>query len=159
MHSSKHTAVMFLLGALLAGGAAGFSVERFVLKPGRVEPQSTEEVRNALAETLDLSADQRARYDAILAARDARIDTLMAPINAQMDAVRPRYRAIRDSARGEIRALLSAAQQRQFDAYVSEMRAKEAKRDSTSAARRRRSEQRGAPRADAPRADERRSDD
>ena len=154
MHSSKHTAVMFLLGALLAGGAAGFSVERFVLKPARAEPQSTEEVRDALARTLDLSPDQRARYDAILAARDARIDTLMAPINAQMDAVRPRYRAIRDSARGEIRALLSAEQQREFDAYVSEMRAKEAKRDSTSAARRRaRGERRDAPAA------ERRNDD
>ena len=137
MHSSKHTAVMFLLGALLAGGAAGFSVERFVLKPSRGEPQSTEAVRNELARTLELSADQRARYDAILAQRDARIDTLMEPINAQMDAVRPRYRAIRDSARGEIRALLSAAQQREFDAYVAEMRAREVRRDSTSAARRR----------------------
>ena len=154
MNSSKHTAVMFLLGALLAGGAAGFSVERYVLEPGRAEGRSTEEVRDELARTLDLSADQRAKYDAILSARDARIDTLMAPINAQMDSVRPVYRGIRDSARGEIRALLSAAQQREFDAYVAEMRAKEAKRDSTNAARRR---GRGE-RADTPR-DERRNDD
>jgi hypothetical protein len=69
--------------------------------------------------------------------------------------VRPRYRAIRDSARGEIRALLSATQQREFDAYVAEMRAREAKRDSASAARRRAK----AEGRDAPRATERRDDD
>ena len=135
-HSSKHTALAFLLGALLTGGALGFTAARVIDRESRV-PRSYETVREQLARTLDLSAEQKARFDEILDRRDHRIDSLMAPLDARMDALRPLVRAVRDSARMELRTVLSAAQQREYDEYLAEMKAR-ATRDSIDAARRRR---------------------
>ena len=128
--SSKNLALMFLLGALLVGGVLGFSVERWILQSQRGPARSPETMRVQLARNLDLSPEQRQRFDAILAQRDARIDTLMAPVRQQMDSLRPRYRQLRDSARLEIRALLSSDQQREFARFMGELRAEEARKDS-----------------------------
>lgn len=130
MHSnSKNTALAFLLGALLMGGALGFSVERYVLSPNRHASRNPETYREQLARQLDMSQEQRARFDSILARRDARIDTLMAPVRVQMDSLRPQYRAIRDEARTQIRALLSSEQQKDFDRFIGELTAEEARKD------------------------------
>lgn len=133
--SSKHTALAFLLGALITGGALGFTAARVFDREARL-PHSYETVREQLARTLDLSAEQKSRFDEILDRRDHKIDALMAPLDAQMDSLRPRVKLLRDSARLELRAVLSATQQREFDQYVAEMKAR-AMRDSMDAARRR----------------------
>jgi gas vesicle protein len=134
-HSSKHTALAFLLGALITGGALGFTAARVFDRESRV-PRSYETVREQLARTLELSAEQKARFDEILDRRDHKIDELMAPLDAKMDSLRPSVRAVRDSARHELRAVLSAAQQREYDKYIAEMKGR-ASRDSAEQARRR----------------------
>jgi hypothetical protein len=136
-HSSKHTALAFLLGALLTGGALGFTAARVFDREQRA-PWTYETVRERLARELGLSAEQKARFDAVLDRRDHKIDALMAPLDAQMDSLRPAVRAVRDSARQELRAMLSAAQQRKYDKYIAEMKAR-ASRDSAAAAARRQS--------------------
>lgn len=134
-HSSKHTALAFLLGALLTGGALGFTAARVMGREPRT-PRTYETVREQLARTLELSPEQRARFDTILDRRDHKVDSLMAPLDAQMDLLRPAIRAVRDSARLELRAVLSSAQQREYDRYLAEMRER-ARRDSANTARRR----------------------
>ena len=134
-HSSKHTALAFLLGALVTGGALGFTAARVFDRESR-GTGSYETVREQLARTLELSPEQKAKFDEILERRDHKIDVLMAPLDAQMDSVRPRVKALRDSARLELRAVLSAPQQREFDEYVAEMKAR-ASRDSAAQVKRR----------------------
>ena len=134
-HSSKHTALAFLLGALLTGGALGFAAGRVFDRDARAT-RSYETVREQLARTLGLSTEQKSRFDEILDRRDHKIDSLMAPLDAQVEALRPAVKAARDSARMELRAVLSAAQQGKFDQYIADMKARGA-RDSANTARRR----------------------
>ena len=134
-HSSKHTALAFLLGALLTGGALGFAAGRVFDRDARAT-RSYETVREQLARTLELSPEQKKRFDEILDRRDHKVDSLMAPLDAQVEALRPAVKAVRDSARMELRGLLSVAQQREFDQYLAEMKARAA-RDSANTARRR----------------------
>lgn len=134
-HSSKHTALAFLLGALLTGGALGFTAARVMGREPRT-PRTYETVRERLVRELDLSPEQKARFDTVLDRRDYKVDSLMAPLDAQMDLLRPSIRAVRDSARLELRALLSTEQQRKYDRYLADMRER-ARRDSTNTARRR----------------------
>ena len=54
---AKHTALAFLLGALITGGALGFTAARMFDREARV-PRSYETVREQLARTLELSAEQ-----------------------------------------------------------------------------------------------------
>lgn len=133
-HSSKHTAIAFLLGALLTGGALGFTAATVMGRETRAGAYAS--TRDQLARTLELSPEQRARFDRIVDERDHTIDSLMAPLDAQMEALKPSIRRVRDSARVELRALLSAPQQREFDRYLAMMREREARRDSAARSRR-----------------------
>lgn len=135
-HSPRHTALAFLLGALLTGGALGFTAAR-VMGRSSAEDRSYSTVKEQLARTLELSAEQQARFDSIVARRDRKLDSIYAPLKAQMEQLEPAGDAVRDSARAELRATLSATQQKEFDRYVATMKAREAQRDSARAARRR----------------------
>lgn len=134
-HSSKNTALAFLLGALLTGGALGFTAARMM---GRASPEDRTyaTVKDQLARTLELSPEQQATFDSIVARRDRTLDSIYAPLDAQWEALKPAGTAVRERARAELRATLSVTQQREFDHYVAVMKAREAKRDSMERARR-----------------------
>lgn len=136
--SSKHTALAFLLGALLAGGALGFTAARVFDREARAA-KSYESVREQLARQLELSPEQKARYDAILERRDATYDSIMAPVDSQVERLRPAVKRVRDGARAELRTILSAPQQREYDRYLAMMEEREsrrlARRDSLAKAR------------------------
>lgn len=70
-----------------------------------------------LAERLELSDDQRAELEEILARRQAQTD-------AMLEELRPRLRANLDSTQAEIRALLTPAQAERFDRLQREGRAR-----------------------------------
>lgn len=148
-HSSKHIALAFLLGALVTGGALGFTAARVIDREARTRP-TVETMRERLKRELELSEEQTSRFDEILDRRDRKLDSLLAPIDARMDSLRPTIRAVRDDARRELRAVLSAPQQREFDEYLAVMREK-ARRDSIETANRRsRGAASGAPTATTP---------
>ena len=134
-HSSKHVAIAFLLGALITGGALGFTAARVFDREARTV-RTAETMRERLARELELSVEQKAKFDEILDRRDHTIDTLLAPLDAQMDSLRPTIRVVRDDARRELRAVLSAPQQREFDAYLAAQKEK-ARKDSIERATRR----------------------
>ena len=134
-HSSKHVAIAFLLGALVTGGALGFTAAR-VFDRGARARVTAETGRERLKRELELSQEQRGKFDAIFDRRDRTIDSLVAPLDAQMDSLRPTIKTVRDDARRELRAILSAPQQREFDAYVAMMKEK-ARLDSIETAERR----------------------
>lgn len=112
MQNSKQLAVMFLLGAVLVGGALGFTADRvWGRETACRDPRSSKDL---LYDRLQLTATQRAAWDAILDDRHAQYQALFKPIRPQMDSIRLRARA-------QMRALLTTPEQRErFEAILRE---------------------------------------
>ena len=108
---------MFLLGALLVGGAMGFATDRLLVRD-RLCPRWGDQhaMRGRLADELELSAAQRAALDTILDRRNDAMDTLVQPIRPQLDSVR-------EAARVEIRRHLTPHQAAEWDRIIAEMKA------------------------------------
>ena len=119
---TKAQAIFFLLGAVLVGGALGFTANRAY--EHREGPKDQQSSRDQLAERLQLDAGQRGMLDSVL---DRRNDQM----KAVLDPVRPRMDSIRLAARATIRGRLSPAQQLLWDEVLLEMA-----KDSARAARR-----------------------
>lgn len=117
MQSPKNLAMMFLLGAVLVGGALGFTADRVWGREATCrDPRSSREL---LYERLDLTTTQRAAWDSILDDRHHQYEALLKPIRPQMDSIRLRARA-------QMRALLATPEQRErFEAILSEPRQNE----------------------------------
>jgi Spy/CpxP family protein refolding chaperone len=122
MQRSKNLAMMFLLGAVLVGGAVGFTADRVWMRDARCsDPRASKEL---LYDRLELGAAQRAAFDSILDDRHRQFDSLFKPIRPQMDSIRARSRA-------QMRALLTSPEQRQrFEAIIQQPRPNE-KRETT----------------------------
>jgi len=105
MQRSKNLAMMFLLGAVLVGGALGFTADRVWMRDATIcsDPKAS---RALLYDRLDLTSAQRAAWDSILDDRHRQFDSLFKPIRPQMDSIRARSRA-------QMRALLTTPEQRE----------------------------------------------
>jgi hypothetical protein len=119
MQQSKNVAIAFLLGAVLVGGALGFTVDRMVLRD-RIERPGTGRV--SLADRLQLDVTQRARMDSILDDRHRRWQLVMAPVQPALDSIKQR-------AREEIRLILNPTQRAEFEKVLAEMGANNKNRD------------------------------
>jgi hypothetical protein len=110
MQRSKNLAMMFLLGAVLVGGALGFTADRVWMRDAACnDPRAS---RALLYDRLELNTAQRAAWDSILDDRHRQFDSLFKPIKPQMDSIRSRSRA-------QMRALLTTPEQRaRFEAII-----------------------------------------
>ncbi len=117
MQRSKNLAMMFLLGAVLVGGALGFTADRVWMRDAACnDPRAS---RALLYDRLALNAEQRAAWDSILDDRHRQFDSLFKPIKPQMDSIRTRSRA-------QMRALLTTPEQRaKYDAIIAAPRPNE----------------------------------
>lgn len=124
MQRNRAMAGMFLLGALLTGGALGFTGSR-VLGGGEpvVRWGDQASMRDYVATRLELSEGQRQAMDSLL-------DDRYRAMRQTMEPLQPRLDSIRLASRAKIRAMLSPTQQERFDALVREQ---EARRDSSRA--------------------------
>ena len=112
MQRSKHLALMFLLGAVLVGGALGFTADRVWMKESSCN--DPRRCKALLYDRLELTAAQRAAWDSILDDRHRQFDSLFKPIRPQMDSIRMRSRA-------QLRALLTTReQQARYDAIIAD---------------------------------------
>lgn len=109
---TKAQAIFFLLGAVLVGGALGFTANR-ALSGGR-DSRHQKSSRAELADRLELDAAQRAMLDSVLDDRNEQMKVLLAPMQPRMDSVRFAARAV-------IRARLSTGQQGLWDQILIEM--------------------------------------
>lgn len=112
MTGSKSLAVMFLFGALLVGGALGFTADRMLTPDRRCDSRG---MRKNMADELQLTAAQRASFDAILDAKHREMSAIMS-------TVRPRMDAVSDSARRQIAAILDERQRARFEKLRLEMK-------------------------------------
>lgn len=114
MERSKQQALMFLLGAVLVGGALGFTADRVIAR----DPQgivSDRENRIRFYNAISLDASQRAQFDSILEARDAQYREALGPL-------RPRLREIKEHARSAMRSRLSDAQRQRFERLLAQQK-------------------------------------
>ena len=111
MQQSKNLAIAFLLGAVIVGGALGFTADRVMLRDriDQVPP-----VRPKLADRLELDSAQRLRLDSIADDRSKRMDLVLAPVKPALDSIRER-------ARDEIRSMLTPTQRAEFEKVLAEM--------------------------------------
>jgi hypothetical protein len=109
---TKTQAIFFLLGAVLVGGALGFTANRAIER--RDMPKTDRTSRQQLGDRLKLSDDQRRMLDSVLDDRNERMKVLLVPVRPGLDSVRM-------TARGVIRSRLSAAQQLVWDQVLLEM--------------------------------------
>ena len=119
MQGSKNLAVMFLLGAMLVGGALGFAADRYVVKERLCAPKLSEgELRQAFYNDLDLSAEQRAAWDALLDERQRSMAAARATIRPKQDSIMENYRL-------RTTELLTPAQRERLEQRRREDRARE----------------------------------
>jgi hypothetical protein len=117
---TKAQAIFFLLGAVLVGGALGFTANRAMAH--RDAPSNLKSSRDQLADRLQLDAAQRQMLDSVLDDRNEQMKALLAP-------VRPRLDSVRFAARAVIRGRLSPAQQARWDEVLLEMSKDSARTD------------------------------
>ena len=131
MERSKGYALMFLLGAFVAGGALGFTADRVMdSKHGR-EGRGPRAYRQRMAEELKLTPQQQASIDSLIEQKHRQIMALYKPVQPQLDSIAVQAQVVSDSTHAQIKKLLDPEQQQKID----RMRA---------AARRERGERRGA---------------
>ena len=120
MERSKGYAVIFLLGAFIAGGALGFAADRVINGERHREGRESPSYRQRLARQLDLSAQQQASIDSLIEQKHTQIVALYRPVRPQLDSLAVAARVISDSTNAQIKRLLNPTQQEKFE----KMRAK-----------------------------------
>ena len=94
MQRSKQQALMFLLGAVLVGGAVGFSADRYI---GHEKFATQYGPRSRFYDELGLTAQQRTTLDSLAFQQDCAVRQVLAPHDSALKAIRTRFQAQRDS--------------------------------------------------------------
>lgn len=115
MDRSKGYALMFLLGAFLAGGALGFSADRAMRGGHSREMRGQRAYRQRLAEELNLTPQQRTSVDSLLEQKHRQIVALYKPMKPELDSVATLARVVGDSTHAQIKRLLNPDQQVKLD--------------------------------------------
>jgi hypothetical protein len=113
MQRSKGYALIFLLGAFIAGGALGFIADREIGTSRRVHGR--DDFRQKMAEELRLTPAQKTAIDSLMLARHRQIVALFKPVKPQLDSMAAAARTVSDSTHEQIKRLLSPGQQVKFD--------------------------------------------
>jgi hypothetical protein len=92
MERPKQQAIAFLLGALLVGGALGFSADRVF----RSEDLTPAQRRAAFYEDLGITSVQRPTMDSILDDRNCRMDSVVRIIQPALDSIKSASRVQMD---------------------------------------------------------------
>ena len=115
MERSKGYAMMFLLGAFVAGGALGFTADRVMdVKHGR-EMRGPRAYRQRMAEELKLTPQQQASIDSLIEQKHRQIVALYKPVKPQLDSIALLARDVSDSTHAQIKKLLDPDQQQKLD--------------------------------------------
>ena len=114
MERSKGYALMFLLGAFIAGGALGFTADR-VIDAKREHGHGPRAYRQRMAEELKLTAQQQASIDSLIEQKHRQIVALYKPVQPQLDSIAKQARVVSDSTHQQIKRLLNAEQGAKLD--------------------------------------------
>src|SRR3954466_921156 len=114
MEWSKGYALMFLLGAFVAGGALGFTADR-VMDAKHGHERGSRAYRQRMAEDLKLTKQQQASIDSLIEQKHRQIMALYKPVKPQLDSIAILARDVSDSTHAQIKKLLDPDQQKKLD--------------------------------------------
>jgi Spy/CpxP family protein refolding chaperone len=114
MNRSKGYALMFLLGAFIAGGALGFSADR-AIRGGHGRDRAPRAYRQRVADELKLTPTQQASMDSLIDLKHRQIVALYKPLRPQLDSIAVLARVVSDSTHAQIKRLLNPDQQVKLD--------------------------------------------
>src|SRR3954447_8237987 len=114
MEKSKGYALMFLLGAFVAGGALGFTAYR-VIDTKHHEMRGPRAYRQRMAEDLKLTPQQQASVDSLIEQKHRQIVALYKPVRPQLDSLAVQARVVSDSTHAQIKRLLNSDQAAKLD--------------------------------------------
>jgi hypothetical protein len=117
MQRTKQQALMFLLGAVLVGGALGFSADRYL---GHEKFASQFGPRARFYDELGLSPQQRSTLDSLEFVQGCAMKSVLAPHDSLLKAMKARFRAQRDS-------VFNKEQKARLDQMVARRQAEQAK--------------------------------
>jgi Spy/CpxP family protein refolding chaperone len=115
MNRSKGYALMFLLGAFIAGGALGFSADRAIRSGRGRELHGARAYRQRMADELKLTPQQQASVDSLIEQKHRQIMALYKPLRSQLDSAAVLARVVSDSTHAQIKRLLNPDQQVKLD--------------------------------------------
>lgn len=115
MERSKGYALMFLLGAFIAGGALGLTADRVIDSGHRRDMRGPRASRQKMAEELKLTPQQQASIDSLMEQKRQQIVALYKPVKPQLDSIAVAARVVSDSTHAQIKRLLNADQQTKLD--------------------------------------------
>ena len=122
MQRSKQQAMMFILGAVLVGGALGFTADQMWNQTSK----KSWAPRQRFYEDLDLTEAQRIAMDSLLDEQNCQMGAVMKPVRPRLDSIRSAARQVMMS------TILTPAQVLKVEARRADM----ARRDSLEKVRR-----------------------
>jgi hypothetical protein len=114
MQRSKQQALMFLLGAVLVGGALGFSADRYIAHD---KFTSSYGPRSKFYDALGLNETQRSAMDSLAFMQDCSIRSLLTPQKSMLDSIRAGFKS-------QMRAMLTPEQLAKLDERDKENKAR-----------------------------------
>ena len=115
MDRTKGYALMFLLGAFIAGGALGFSADRALRGGHGHELRGFRAYSKHMADELDLTPQQQASFDSLMEQKHRQIMALYKPLRPQLDSIAVLARVVSDTTHVQIKRLLNPDQQVKLD--------------------------------------------
>ena len=128
MQRSKQQALMFLLGAVLVGGAVGFSADRYI---GHEKFATQYGPRARFYDEMGLNPQQRMTLDSLAFQQDCAMRQVLAPHDSALKAIRTRFQAQRDSALTKDQLARMEIRRKDIQARREAEQAKEPKRTCT----------------------------
>jgi len=128
MQRSKQQALMFLLGAVLVGGAVGFSADRYI---GHEKFATQYGPRVRFYDELGLTAQQRTTMDSLAFQQDCAVRQGLSPHDSVLKAIRTRFQAQRDSVLTKDQLTRMETRRKEMQARREAEQAKEPKRTCT----------------------------
>lgn len=114
MNRTKGYALMFLLGAFIAGGALGFSADR-AMRGSHGHERGARAYRQRMADELKLTPKQQVSMDSLMDLKHRQIVALYKPLRPQLDSIAVLARVVSDSTHAQIKRLLNPDQQAKLD--------------------------------------------
>lgn len=125
MQRSKQQAMMFLLGAVLVGGALGFSADRYIAHDKFATQYGP---RARFYDELGMTQQQRNTLDSLAFQQDCTIRALLVPQKPALDSIKTRFKRQRDSVFTKDQMAKYDARRKEMDARREAEQAKEPKR-------------------------------
>ena len=114
MQRSKSFALMFLLGAFIAGIAVGVTADRVFSRDGH-DRRTSQSGLDHMSKELGLNPTQRTQVDSIMTRRRLQMRELFKPLRPQIDSIQKIGKVLSDSTHEQLKRVLTPEQGKKLD--------------------------------------------